>query len=135
MPGEQPSDEELSRGLVLHLNPDVLSSSGATFSCPSANRVMGGHFFLCVEDPDEGGLTKWVPLFTADNEGRIAIDTADSVGHAKVTEGTFHFHPGQVWAASGDQIRAAAAAGGDLSRTGSRNRLSESRTPRPPFDE
>lgn len=121
MAGDQPSDEELSRGLVLHLNPNVLSSSGATLSCPSANRVVGGHFFLCVEDPDESGLTKWVPLFTAENDGRIAIDTADSVGHAKVTEGAFHFHPGQVWTASGDQIRAAAAAGGDLSRAARRS--------------
>jgi hypothetical protein len=86
MPGEPVSDSEISRGLVLHLDPDALVAAGATFSCPEALRVQGSHFFVCV-DAGDAETTRWVPLYTKSGPERVAIDTAGSSGHPKVTEG------------------------------------------------
>jgi hypothetical protein len=119
MPGDAIDDEEVTVGLVLHIDPDALESAGATFTCPATSRVQGSHFFVCVDA--EGG--RWAPLFTAGNPGRVAVDVAGSSGHPKVTAGTPHYHPGQIWTAAPDQIRAGAAAGGDMSRASGRNRF------------
>ncbi len=44
--------DEIAAGLVLHLDPDALGAEGSTFTGSTAARVVGPHFFLCV-DVDE----------------------------------------------------------------------------------
>ena len=128
MPGDPVADDEISRGLVLHLDPDELEVTGATFSCAEPLRVQGNHFFACIDVLDTE-ISLWVPLYTKAGPGRVPIDTAGSSGHPKITAGTIHYHPEQVWTATPAQVREAARSGGDLSRVGSRNRLDPDRTP------
>lgn len=130
MPGDPVEPIEISRGLVLHLDPDALELEGATYSCPRPKRVQDGHFFVCV-DASDSAARLWTPLFTAQTPGRQAVSTEGSSGHPKVTGGTFHFHPEQIWTATDDQIRVAAKSGLDMSRRGARNRLAADQTPTP----
>lgn len=123
-------ETELEPGLLLHLDPDALVTHGATFTGTDKNRVLGGHFYLCTSHGPESGT--WVPLFSKGGPGRIPISTVGRTGYWKWTQGTFHYHPGQVWTASRSQIVAAALAGGDRSRPGSRNLLHPTYVPSPP---
>ncbi|MBO9687083.1 MAG: hypothetical protein J7598_10745 [Mitsuaria chitosanitabida] len=112
---------ELSVGMVVHLCPKTLRGKGAKPNGPSEQWVQGNHFFICVAaGPKKCSL---LPLFSNSSAERKALSTEGRTGHEKWTHGTFHFYPWQTWTASRDTISQAARAGGDLSRTGSRNLL------------
>lgn len=117
------SQHEIDLGLALHLDPDELQICGATYSCQEGARVKGNHFFLCIGADDFAGL--WLPLYTNSGVGRTKLSAPGRTGHPKWTQGTFHYHLGQIWTASHYAAVRAASAGGDLSIPGSRNRLAE----------
>jgi len=113
--------KDIAVGLVLHLDPDRLEKDGGTYNCPPETRVQGQHFFLCVEVNED--QSKWLPLFTNAGPGRIALTTEGREGHEKWVDGTFHYHPGQVWSAPSKAVANAAMRAHDKSRRGSRNTL------------
>lgn len=115
------TEAEISPGLVLHLDPDELIAAGATYTCAEAERVRGGHFFVCLKT--NGQLSRWLPVYTDDGPGRVEILATDRRGHAKWTGGTCYYHPSQVWDAANAAIPGAAAEGRDQSRRGSRNQI------------
>lgn len=112
--------EEIVRGLVLHLNPDVLEAEGGTYTCIPSRRVLGGHFFLCLETASDGH-GRWLPLYEGDGVGRIKVSSDARVGHPKWTNSPCYYHPAQVWTASHAAVSKAALAGLDQSVVGSRN--------------
>lgn len=117
------TEDEVGMELVLLLDPDTLEAAGGTYSCAAEHRVQGDHFFLCVYADDDGG--KWLPMYSAGSYGRIAISEDGRSGHAKWVNGTFHYHPMQVWDASHSAIVKASNAAGDLSTAALRNTLHE----------
>jgi len=117
------TEDEIDLGVVLHLDPDELEACGAAYSCSEEARVTGGHFFLCIGADDSGGL--WLPLYTNPGPGRTQLSTSGRMGHRNWTLGTFHYHLGQVWLATHHAVVRAAAAGGDMSAPGRRNRLAD----------
>jgi hypothetical protein len=68
-------------------------------------------------------------MYSNFNFGRIAISLEGQLGHPKWVEGTWHYHPGQIWTAPNSAVVAAAGGGGDLSEDDARNLLDESRFP------
>ena len=119
--------KELAPGYVLHLDPDELEKNGGSFNCSVEARVVGAHFFLCVSQVNNGFVL--LPLFTSASPGRVAVSRNGRTGHEKWTNGTFHFHPGQVWSASSNGVAAAAHRGKDQSKTGNRNCLAHEHLP------
>jgi hypothetical protein len=119
---------EVEAGLVLHLDPDVLEQRGGTYTCGSDLRVQEGHFFVCLSV--SGGAGVWLPLYSKSGVGRQPLAATGRSGHAKWTKGTFFWHTDQVWTAPHDAVVAAAKAGGDMSRSGSRNLLAPQALPR-----
>jgi len=117
------ANNQIDRGLVLHLDPDELEALGATYTCPADFRVKGGHFFLCISANDDCGL--WVPMYTNAGVGRRELNSAGRSGHPKWTQGKFHFHPAQLWSATHHAVLRAGCAGSDLSTPENRNRLTE----------
>src|SRR5437016_4897991 len=89
---------DIAVGIVVHLDPDRLLQEGATHTADDATRVQGQHFFLCIEAGP--GVSRWVPLFTNNNPGRVELPQQGRSGHYKWVQGTFHLHPAQVWSAS-----------------------------------
>jgi len=120
-------ETEINRGLVLHLDPDVLVGFGATYSCDDTRRVTSGHFFLCLRVVGETG--EWLPLYTKPGPGRIGILEDGRSGHPKWTDGDCYYHPEQVWAASHAAVVNAAQAGHDKSEPEHRNSLAEGHIP------
>jgi len=118
---------EITSGLVLHLDPDVLEQRGGTYECPPSFRVQNGHFFLCLDATKTEG--RWLPLYTKDGKGRVEISRIGRTGHEKWTGGTFFYHEDQVWTAPHGAVVASADAGTDLSRKGQRNLLTKTRIP------
>jgi hypothetical protein len=80
------SEEEISSGLVLHLDPEALLASGAPFTCAEMERVRGGDFFVCLKS--NGQRSQWLPVYRDDGPGRIEIPMGDRVGHPSWTGGT-----------------------------------------------
>lgn len=119
---------EIAVGLSLHLDPNRLEQEGATCTDPPGVRVEGQHFFLCVEVSNTH--SKWIPLFTAPNTGRIALPSDGRQGHSKWVGGEFHYHPAQVWTATPAAIANAAARAHDKSRRGSRNTIAAQHVPK-----
>ena len=114
-------ENEIVPGLVLHFDPDVVEAEGGTFTGPPAKRVRGPHFFMCIAIDDTMRSGTWVPLFSGDGAGRVALDKSTAYGHPKWNKGGSYFHPDQVWTVPHAAVAVAAKAGGDLSRPGSRN--------------
>ena len=123
------TEAEIVPGIVLHLDPDTLSDRGGTYTCTDAQRVQGGHFFICLSVDDGAG--KWLPLYSNPGVGRDELTVNGRTGHPKWTKGTFYWHRDQVWTAPSVAVVAAASDGGDMSRPGSRNQLDESHLPSP----
>jgi hypothetical protein len=123
-----PLKDEISPGLVLHLDPDVLEKLGGTFTCEPALRVQGGHFFVCLAA--NATSSHWLPLYSNPGVGRELLPSQGRTGHPKWTQGTYYWHEEQTWTASAAAIVDAAVAGGDRSRPGSRNRLDPGRLPK-----
>jgi hypothetical protein len=121
------TEGEVGVGLVLHLDPDTLAANGGSYTCPDEQRVQGGHFFLCLAVDDSSG--QWLPLYSNSGVGREPLGEDGRSGHSKWSEGTFYWHRDQVWSAPHAAVVAAASAGGDMSRSGSRNRLDELQIP------
>lgn len=115
-------------GLVLHLDPLRLEQEGATCTDPPGVRVQGQHFFLCVSVA--GNTSRWVPLFTEANAGRISLPEAGRRGHVKWAKGPFHFHPAQVWTATAQAIANAAARAHDKTRRANRNSIDQQHVPK-----
>jgi hypothetical protein len=116
-----PLAADIGPGLVLHLDPDTLEDEGATFTGAPENRVEDFHFFVCVSHWDGAG--EWLPLFPRPGTGRIKLPAEGRNGHRKWTEGSSYYHRDQLWSASDAAVKAAAKAGGDLSKPGQLNRL------------
>jgi hypothetical protein len=121
--------DEIAPGLVLHLDPNVLEAQGSTFTGATATRVRGPHFFICVGLDDTAGAGTWVPLFSEQGVGRVAIDKTTAYGHPKWKGGDSYCHPAQVWTATHAAVAAAAQAGGDLSKPNSRNGMAPNALP------
>ncbi len=114
-------------GLVLHLDPERLADEGATCTDPPGVRVEGQHFFICISV--DGQNSRWVPLFTDPNTGRVALSKDDRVGHPKWIRGTFHYHSAQIWSATAQAVANAAARAHDKSRRGTRNLIAPQHVP------
>lgn len=113
------SEPEITRGLVLHLDPDTLEREGGVYTCSADARVQSGHFFLCLSVGDAGG--RWLPLYTNPGVGRRRLSPLGRSGHPKWTNAVCSYHVGQVWTAPHSAVMKAADAGRDMSRAGSRN--------------
>lgn len=114
---------EIEDGLVLHLDPDELEAEGGACTGAAGLRVQGSHFFVCIASDEQYG--NWVPLFSVDGPMRVLLPDEEKAGHPKWCESTTYFHSQQVWQAPHSAVVAAAIAGGDLSRAGERNTLTE----------
>lgn len=121
------SEDEIDLGLILHLEPDHLEAGGGSYSCPAHMRVKGPHFFLCTAADED--VAVWLPLYSNPGIGRVELSREGRSGHPKWKNGTFYYHPDQVWGAPHAAAGNAAAAGGDLSAPDSRNFLSEDKIP------
>ena len=118
---------EIRPGLVLHLDPSQLELKGARCTCLAEQRVEGHHFFLCLDTDNSEG--DWPPLYSNPGPLRQMLSSDGRRGHAKWTDGVFHFHPSQIWTVSHLAILGAAAAGNDQSTAGNRNMLDEEKIP------
>lgn len=114
---------EIKDGLVLHLDPDELEAEGGACTDIESFRVQGTHFFLCIAANERSG--NWVPLFSVAGPMRNLVPNEEKAGHPRWCESTTYFHRKQVWQAPHSAVVAAAIAGGDLSRPGERNTLTE----------
>jgi hypothetical protein len=114
---------EIKEGLVLNLDPDELEAEGGVCAGAGPGRVQGSHFFVCIAANEESG--NWVPIFSVAGAFRDLVPYEEKVGHPKWCESTTYFHVKQVWQAQHSALIAAAIAGGDLSRPGERNALTE----------
>ena len=110
---------ELRDGLVLRLDPDELESRGARCASEAAHRVMGPHFFLCVAADETAG--NWVPLFPDPGPWRDVLVNEHKAGPAGWRSSETYFHQQQVWQAPHEAVVEAAIVGGDLSKSGERN--------------
>lgn len=110
---------EIKKGIVLHLDPDVLESCGGVPTGRPECRVRGVHFFVCVRHLDGFGM--WMPLFSEPGICRVELPAAGRQGHFKWRTGTSHIHLKQAWSASDLAVVRAAHAGNELSRPGARN--------------
>lgn len=115
---------EIQRGLVLHLQPEILGASQTTTCSVSAElAVQGGHFFVCLSVADSG-RSRWLPVYSDNrNSDRVEIPQESRFGYYKWTKGPCFYHPAQIWEA--DYAVVDAAARGDRSRNGSRNSVFE----------
>ena len=66
-----------------------------------------------------------MPLFSAAGPYRDLLPDGEKVGHPRWCDSTTYFHVKQVWQAPHSAVVAAAIAGGDLSRPGERNALTD----------
>jgi hypothetical protein len=114
---------EITDGLVLHLDPDELEAEGGVCTGAGRARVQGTHFFVCIAADEESG--NWVPLFSVAGPYRDLVPYDEKRGHPTWCKSTTYFHTKQVWQAPHSAIVAAAIAGGDLSRPGARNALTD----------
>ncbi len=121
-------EDEIVKGLVLHLCPDTLAENGGTYTCGPDQRVRDGHFFICITT--DSGSTSWLPLYSNEGVGRTKVPMNDRTGHPKWTTGTFYWHQDQVWHAPHSAVIAAAVAGKDKSSRTKRNMIEESALPR-----
>jgi hypothetical protein len=96
------------RGSVLYLDPDILDDEGSSYSCREGNRVRGPHYFVCIDAGITGNGSKWLPMFSKPNHGRIAIPLEVRYGSREWTSSVSYYHPGQVWTCDRDAIAAAA---------------------------
>ena len=118
---------EIIPGLVLHMDPDTLTSMGATYTCAENRRVRGPHFFLCVGVCQDH--SRWLPLYSKDGVDRMLLPRAGRTGHPKWTTAECHYHVDQMWLVTFDAVEAAAEAGEDRSSPARRNRLSKDKLP------
>ncbi|WP_287369836.1 hypothetical protein [Thauera sp.] len=118
---------DIAVGMVLHLDPDVLEKEGGTFTCSSAFRVQGQHFFVCVSV--NGGKSRWLPLYTNPGDGRTLLDPKAKEGHPKWQQGQHFWHEAQVWEAGANAIYLAAGRAHDKSRKGTRNTIAAASVP------
>ena len=118
---------DLKAGLVLHLDPDVLESSGGTYGCAAEQRVQGHHFFLCIEASGQTG--RWLPVYSGPGIDRTKLPTRGRSGHPKWLNANAYYHVAQVWSAPCQAVIAAAIAGGDQSTKQKRNTLNTSLLP------
>lgn len=114
---------EITDGIVLHLDPDELEAEGGVCTAGGAARVEGTHFFLCIAADEASG--NWVPLSSVAGPLRTLVPNEEKTGHPGWRESTTYFHVRQVWQAPHSAVVAAAIAGGDLSRPGERNALTD----------
>lgn len=114
---------EITDGLVLYLDPDELEAEGGRRTDTESPRVLGPHFFLCIAANERSG--NWVPLFSGAGPHRDLLPDAEKAGQPGWCESTTYFHRRQVWQAPHSAVVAAAIAGGDLSRPGERNTVTE----------
>ncbi len=124
----QIAEDEIDRGLVLHLDPSTLKNAGATICCCDESReVKGTHFFLCLGvDATHGD---WLPLYSEDGVGRLRITKAGKYGHPKWTRSDSFYHPNQIWTVTHGGVVEAAIGGSDLSMPGQRNGVLEDAIP------
>ncbi len=114
-------------GLVLHLDPDRLEAEGGTYTCAPHEKVLGQHFFVCLEAGPH--VTRWFPLYTNAGPGRIQLSHEGSSGHPKWVGGDHYYHSAQVWTASRQAVANAAARAHDKTRRGSRNMVAVAHVP------
>ena len=109
---------EIRDGLVLRLDPDELESRGARCASEAAHRVMGLHFFLCVAADETAG--NWCRL-PDPGPWRDVLVNEHKARPAGWRSSETYFHQQQVWQAPHVAVVEAAIVGGDLSKAGERN--------------
>ena len=98
--------DDVRRGLVLHLDPDILEREGAASNRHSQTRVRGLHWFVCLLV--DRGDSIWTPLFSRPSSQRIEIPKAAKRGAFKWRSSTTYADPKQMWACSTAHILLAA---------------------------
>lgn len=132
MENDSTVDDDISPGLVLHMDPAVLAKHGATPSPAASKLALGAHFFLCYAVDTEHSW--WTPLYTKRSTTRIELSRWGRTGHEKWTGARLEYDPAQNWMASLEAINSAAIAGRDRSRAGARNRVAVDQLPTLPHD-
>lgn len=132
MEPDSTAEDDISPGLVLHMDPAVLAQHGATPSPAAAKVALGAHFFLCYAADTERSW--WTPLYTKKSTTRIELSRWGRTGHEKWTGARLEYDPAQQWVASLEAINSAAIAGRDRSRAGARNRVAVDQLPTLPHD-
>ena len=132
MEHDSTADDDISPGLVLHLDPAVLAKHGATPSPAAAKVATGAHFFLCYAADTERSW--WTPLYTKRSTTRIELSRWGRTGHEKWTSARLEYDPAQHWVAALEAINSAAIAGRDRSHAGARNRVAVDQLPTLPHD-
>ena len=110
--------KELSAGLALVLDPDLLVRAGASHTARFGKRVRNEHRFLCLEHAN--GTGTWAPLFSSAGTRRVEVPIEGRIGEQRWRLGTFYLHLDQIWTAADDQIR---AANRDTTKMHHRNRV------------
>ena len=110
---------DLTVGLALFVDPDVLLAEGASYTGEETARIQGRHYFLCLECGDSEG--RWLPLFSTHRFDRQEL-VAAKTGHAGWTDKTSYFDPDQLWTVSHRAILHAARVAGDGSHPWEPNR-------------
>lgn len=123
-PGPRVEPEEITPGLALFLDPDVLEQEGASYTCPPRNRVCGNHYFLVVQVVEHRDAAMMVPLYSSGSHRcRIKLDNSAMTGSSYWTGGTWHWDTRQVWLAPTKTIPLSAQIAEDRSTPTKRNRL------------
>jgi hypothetical protein len=117
---------DISPGLVLHLQPEVLLAKGGRFENPTP-RIAGTHYFLCLVKED--GMGTWAPLYSRMADGRELLDKAGAVGLHHWLSKPSYIEFAHTLRAPHEAVAAAALAGHDLSTPSNRNRMSRKRMP------
>lgn len=111
--------EEIERGLVLRLDPDILHATGARTERRPGLHVQGVHYFVCCSRVP--GVSLWVPAFSNPIVGRIKVGWKAGdpawIGRDSYVDLT------QIWVAP-DIAVTSAARGVDRTQRGYRNRAS-----------
>ena len=120
---------EITPGLALFLDPDVMEQEGATYTCPPKNRVRGKHYFLVAQVVEWRESAMLLPLYSNGGKFRSRLRNAAMSGSNYWVSGTWHWDVRQVWLAPLKSIPLAALIAGDKSRPVKRNRLAASALP------
>lgn len=121
-------EDELEAGLALRLDPEELHRQGGEGGEGARGRVLGLHWFLCIDMHEECGL--WLPLFSRSLGWRPQIERRGRTGAVEWTTGAWHYELRQVWHATRQAIVRAAFAGRDPSVPGRRARIHSQLVPR-----
>ncbi len=110
-----------SPGLVLQLDPQILSVEGASFTGNNEVEYSSLQYFVCIESNPKDAL--WVPLFAGPGPGRKGISAAAKTGHSRWIRYSSFYDVGHLCRIAHKATQLAATAANDDSSPKSPNRM------------